>query len=155
MRAHPGTDGSRQRVLSADAVGRAEERVDAPERFSIRARLRSFRNAWRGVRAMLVREHNSRIHALAAVAVVLLGLFLDVSLAGWCWLILAIVLVLGAEAFNTALEALADATAPDPHPLVERAKDTAAGGVLLVAVGAACIGFLVLGPPLWAWLSGG
>ena len=67
---------------------------------------------------------------------------------------LAIALVLAAECLNTALESLADAVAPDPHPLVARAKDAAAGGVLLAAIGAAVIGLLVLGPPLLAWLRG-
>jgi diacylglycerol kinase (ATP) len=53
---------------------------------------------------------------------------------------------------NTALEVLADAVAPDPHPLVGRAKDAAAGAVLVAALGAAAIGLLVLGPRLWALL---
>ena len=60
--------------------------------------------------------------------------------------------MLAAEALNTALEALADRVAPDQHPLVAKAKDVAAGGVLLAAVAAAVMGLLVLGPPLWARL---
>jgi diacylglycerol kinase len=37
---------------------------------------------------------------------------------------------------------------------VERAKDLAAAAVLLVAAGAAVVGLLILGPPLWARLTG-
>ena len=51
-----------------------------------------------------------------------------------------------AEALNTAFEFLADAASPEFHPVVEKAKDVAAGAVLLAAVGAAVIGFLILGP---------
>jgi diacylglycerol kinase len=61
----------------------------------------------------------------------------------------AVTLVLGAEAFNTALESLADAAVPEQHPLVGAAKDLAAGAVLVTAMGAAVVGLLVLGPHLW------
>ena len=45
-----------------------------------------------------------------------------------------------AEAFNTALESLADAVAPGHHPLVGLAKDVAACAVLLTSVGALAVG---------------
>jgi diacylglycerol kinase len=48
---------------------------------------------------------------------------------------------------------LADALHPQPHPLVGRAKDVAAGAVLLAAIAAALIGLLVLGPPLLVQLG--
>jgi diacylglycerol kinase (ATP) len=66
----------------------------------------------------------------------------------WCWIILAIVVVWTAEALNTALEFLTDAASPDYHPLVQKAKDVAAGAVLISAVGAAVIGLIILGPYL-------
>jgi len=59
-----------------------------------------------------------------------------------------------AEAFNTALESLADASVPEQHPLVARAKDSAAAAVLLAAIAAATIGLLVLGRPLFVRLVG-
>ena len=37
---------------------------------------------------------------------------------------------------------------PEFHPLAKIAKDTAAGSVLLLAIGAVLIGLLILGPPL-------
>jgi diacylglycerol kinase (ATP) len=121
---------------------------------AVRARARSFVHAGAGVVAMFRTQPNARIHAAAATAVVIAGLAFDVSAAEWCWLVLAIALVLSAECLNTALEALADAVAPDPDPLVGRAKDAAAGAVLLAAMGAAAIGLLVLGPHLLAALRG-
>jgi diacylglycerol kinase (ATP) len=51
-----------------------------------------------------------------------------------------------AEALNTALELLADVASPEFHPLVEKAKDVAAGAVLISAIGSVIIGLLVFGP---------
>jgi diacylglycerol kinase (ATP) len=54
------------------------------------------------------------------------------------------------EALNTAVELLADAVSPTPHPLIGRAKDVAAGGVLLAAGAAVVIGLMVFIPYLTA-----
>ncbi len=97
-------------------------------------------------------QTNARIHAAATVAAIALGGSLQISRGDWCWLVVAIAMVWAAECTNTALESLADATAPDPSPRVGRAKDAAAGAVLCASIGAALIGLLVLGPPLLAWL---
>ena len=59
-----------------------------------------------------------------------------------------------AEAMNTALELLADAVSTELNPLVGHAKDAAAGGVLVVAIAAAAVGFIVLGPHCLAFLRG-
>ena len=61
--------------------------------------------------------------------------------------------VWSAEALNTALEFLADAAKPEYHPLVKKAKDVAAGAVLIAALGAAVIGALVFIPALRTWLG--
>jgi len=121
--------------------------------FDLPRRLASFGHAGRGLRALLA-EPNARIQLLAAGAVIALGLWLDLGRADFALLGLAIGLVLALEALNTALEALADRVAPDPHPLVAKAKDVAAGAVLIASAAAAVLGLLVLGPPLWARLSG-
>jgi diacylglycerol kinase len=42
---------------------------------------------------------------------------------------------------------------PDVHPLAKTAKDVAAAAVLVGALGAALIGLLILGPPLWQRLG--
>jgi len=123
------------------------------ERFTLAARARSFRNAFRGVALLLRSEPNAWIHLTAALAACALGVLLEIPREGWLWLVAAIAGVFAAEAFNSALESLADATHPAPHPLVGRAKDLAAAAVLIAAAGAAAIGFLVLGRPLLAWLA--
>jgi diacylglycerol kinase (ATP) len=117
-------------------------------RFRFSGRVRSVRFALRGVRLMLASQHNAWVHAVATVAVCVVGVMLRVERADWCWLVLAMVSVWTAETMNTALEFLCDVASPEFHPLVEKAKDVAAGAVLMSAVGAVVIGGLVLGPHL-------
>jgi diacylglycerol kinase (ATP) len=117
-------------------------------RLSLPARVQSFRDAFRGVGALLRTQPNAWLHALATAAVCALALWLRVDRADWIWLVAAIAAVWTAETLNSALEALADAAHPAPHPLVGRAKDLGAAAVLIAAAGAAAVGLLVLGPPL-------
>jgi diacylglycerol kinase (ATP) len=120
----------------------------------LRGRARSFGHALRGL-GRLSAEPNTKIHAAAALAVLALGALFRLSASEWALLVFAIALVFAAEAFNTAVESLADAAVPDAHPLVGAAKDVAAGAVLIAALGAAAVGALVLGPHLWALVQGG
>ena len=135
---------------SPESENAAAERRAA---FSWRARAGSFRYAWRGVYRLLRREHNAWLHLVAAVAAVALGAALSISRLEWCAVVFAIAAVLGAEAFNTAIETLADAVHPDRDPLVGQAKDLAAAGVLLVSLGAAAVGLIVFAPRLLALLA--
>ena len=122
-------------------------------RFGLQERLRSFGFAWRGL-AMLVRdEPNARIHLALTFAVVGLAAGVGLSTRGWRWLIVAIAMVWIAESLNTAVERLADATAPDHDPVVGQAKDVAAAGVLVAALAASIIGLTVLVPPIVGLLA--
>lgn len=113
---------------------------------------RSFVFAGRGIVALLRGERNARIHLLATIGVIVVGVAVSLSRLEWCALVLAIAGVWTAEALNTAVERLADASVPDPHPLIAVAKDVAAGGVLLMSVGAVVVGVLVFWPHL-PWSS--
>jgi diacylglycerol kinase (ATP) len=114
--------------------------------FNIAARLRSFRYAGRGVGYFLRLEHNAWIHGAATIAVIGLGVGLRVSAADWRWLIVAIAMVLAAEALNTAFERLCDLVSPGPNELVRIAKDVSAAAVLVLAIGAALIGLITFAP---------
>ncbi|MHB1188015.1 diacylglycerol kinase family protein [Thiobacillus sp.] len=111
-------------------------------------RLQSFAYALQGLAFLLRTQPNARVHLLAALLVCAAGVYFGLSRAEWLWVVAAIVLVWSAEAFNTALELLADALHPEWHPAIGRAKDMAAAAVLIVAVGAAVIGMLVFVPHL-------
>jgi diacylglycerol kinase (ATP) len=111
-------------------------------------RLKSFVYALQGM-AMLVRtQPNARIHLLATLLVCGAGFCFALSRMEWLWIVVAIVLVWSAEAFNTAVEQLADTLHPEQHPGIGRAKDAAAAAVLIAAMGAAVIGVLVFLPHL-------
>ena len=116
------------------------------QKFSLRARLRSFVYAARGVRTVIASQHNARLHALATACVVAGGLWFHVDDLEWALLILATVSVWTAESLNTAFEFLCDVASPEFHPLVEKAKDVAAGAVLICAIGAAAVGAIVFTP---------
>jgi diacylglycerol kinase (ATP) len=109
----------------------------------------SFQCAARGAWLVLSRQRSGRVHAVAAVAAVALGLWSGLTAVEWCLVAGAIAAVTAAEALNTAVEQLADALCPEHHPGVGRAKDIAAGGVLLTAMGAAAIGVVLFAPRLW------
>jgi diacylglycerol kinase (ATP) len=117
-------------------------------RFSVLARLKSFRFAFEGLAFMLRTQHNAWLHLIATLLVVAAGLFFHVSAADWRWLIAAITLVWFAEALNTAFEHLCDVVQPEFQVPVKRAKDIAAAAVLICAAGAAIIGALTLAPYL-------
>ena len=97
---------------------------------------------------MFVSQPNARIHCMAAAVVVALAWWLGVSQMEWVALVLAMALVMGAEALNTALEYVVDLASPEWHPLARDAKDVAAAAVLLCSVGAAVVGLLVFVPYL-------
>lgn len=124
-----------------------------PPPFRWRARAASFRHALRGVADLVRTQHNARLHLAATVGVLLAGTVLRVNRQDWALLALATAGVWTAEALNTALEFLADALHPAQHPLVGRAKDAGAAGVLLASAGALVVGLLVFGPPLLEWFA--
>lgn len=121
--------------------------------FSVPARLRSFVYAGRGLRIMFVTQHNAWLHGTATVGVIAGGFVFGVERSEWLVLILAIMSVWTAESLNTAFEFLCDVASPDFHPLVARAKDVAAGAVLVSAIGAAAIAALIFLPRFWSALT--
>ena len=124
-----------------------------PNSLTFTGRLRSVSCALHGIRIMVQSQQNAWIHAAATLLVTIAGLVLRLSLAEWCWIVLAIVAVWTAEALNTAFEFLTDVASPSFHPIAGNAKDVAAGAVLISALGSVVIGVLVLGPHVLEWLG--
>ncbi len=95
---------------------------------------------------MMQSQHNAWLHAVATMIVCATGLAFQISRIEWCLIALSMVAVWTAEAFNTALECLTNLASPDHHPLAGKAKDVAAGAVLIAAIGAALVGGIVFIP---------
>lgn len=120
--------------------------VAAPRPAIWAARMRSFGYAISGLSFALRNEPNMRIHAGASILVVVLGLWLGLDPSEWRWLIVAMILVIAAEALNTAVEQCCNAFSQGFHPAIKSAKDVAAGAVLVSAIGAGLIGISVFAP---------
>lgn len=106
---------------------------------------KSFACALNGVAYVLATQRNMKIHTVAAVGVILLGVFLHLSRLEWGLLILTIAMVLVTEVINTALEKAIDLYTTQFHPLARIAKNVAAGAVLLAALTAIAMGILIFG----------
>ncbi len=89
-------------------------------------------------------EKHMRNHFVFALVVLLAALFLRVTPIEFALLSLSVLFVLFAELINTSVEAVVDLVSPDYHPLAKIAKDTAAGAVLVAAMGATIIGYMIL-----------
>ena len=110
--------------------------------------INSFKYAIEGIISSFKTERNMKIHVLAMIVVIALGLFFKLNKGEWCFIIIAIASVISAELFNTAIETVVDMVSPERNPKAKLAKDIAAGAVLVVAIGAAIIGFIIFGPPI-------
>jgi len=122
--------------------------ISEHERFSVVARGRSFRYALRGMGIILKTQHNFWIQLVAAAVVAGMGVFFSISATEWAILILAMMAVLVAESFNTAIEIDIDLTSPQYHPYARDTKDVAAGAVLLAVIGAVLIGCIIFIPKI-------
>ncbi|MBI5300234.1 MAG: diacylglycerol kinase family protein [Deltaproteobacteria bacterium] len=122
--------------------------MESKKKFTIKARIKSFAYAFQGIKHLLFSQHNAWVHFAITVLMIVLGFVLQLSTVEWCLIVLAMMIVWTAEGMNTAFEFLSDAVSENHHPLIESAKDIAAGAVLIAAIGAVIIGILVLYPHL-------
>lgn len=114
--------------------------------------LRSFGPALAGVAWALKTQRNLQFHAGATVLVLIFGLWLHMAAWEWCAVMLATGMVWAAELMNTALEVLADRVSKEREEAIRRAKDAAAGAVLMAALGALGVGLMIFLPKLWLLL---
>jgi diacylglycerol kinase (ATP) len=105
--------------------------------------LKSFNYATEGVIHALRTQRNLWIHFAIAVAVLIAALAFGVSEIELMVLLLAITFVLVAELVNTAIEAAVDVASTSFDPMAKLAKDMAAGAVLIAALNAVAVGYLV------------
>lgn len=114
--------------------------------FSIKERLKSFKYAGKGIYKLISGEHNAWIHCAAIVVVTIAGFYFNITRGEWIAVIVCFGLVLSAEGFNTAIEKLTDLVSPERHPIAGDVKDIAAGAVLICAIAAAIVGFIIFLP---------
>lgn len=111
-------------------------------------RIKAFGFAFQGVRTFFKEGIHARIQALAAIIVVLAGVFFEVSFIEWSILLLCVGLVIGLEAMNSAIEYLTDLVSPKHHELAKKTKDVAAASVLIAALFSVIIALFIFVPKL-------
>jgi diacylglycerol kinase (ATP) len=104
----------------------------------------SFNFAIDGIVYALRTQRNMRLHVGVAALVAAASLLLDVTGLELALIMFAISLVLVTELVNTAIEAAVDVAVEHYDPLAKVAKDVAAGAVLVAAINAVVIAYLVL-----------
>lgn len=119
----------------------------------MKKRIQSFVYAARGIKVVFSSETNMQIHIVVAALVLIFGFVFKISIMEWIVCLLCIGLVFGAEMMNTAIENVVDLASPDLHPLAGKAKDIAAGAVLLCAIISVIIGLLIFEPKVWNVIS--
>ncbi|MFM2153387.1 MAG: hypothetical protein RL199_1822 [Pseudomonadota bacterium] len=105
--------------------------------------VRSFGHAVDGIAAG-AQERNLRIHLVVGSAVLSAAGLLPLSVGEQVALVLCVGVVIAAELFNTALEAVVDLGVSAYHPLAKRAKDAAAGAVLVLAATSVVCGLAIV-----------
>ena len=108
----------------------------------------SFKVAFRGIGMAIVSQSNLKIHIVAAAVVICAGFYLSISNIEWIVLLLTIGLVISLELVNTAIEELVNLIAPEMNKKAGRIKDIAAGAVLVAAIVAVIVAFMIF----WKYL---
>lgn len=114
----------------------------------------SVNNAVDGIIYAARTERNLKIHFAASLLVLLYCLMLDLQPLQLVAVFFSISVVIVAEMFNTAIEALVNLQTLSHHPLARVAKDVAAGGVLLACANALIAGYLIFADPTRQLLKG-
>jgi undecaprenol kinase len=109
-------------------------------------RVLSFKYALNGIITALKDEPNLKIHFFLAILALILGFLFQISSSDWLVIIIAIGVVFSVEMTNTSIEELADSFTNEIHPSVKKAKDVAAGAVLVASITALLVGLIIFLP---------
>lgn len=108
--------------------------------------LKSFGYACKGLIVAVREQRNLKIHLVAALSVMALAYWVEVTTLEWCVLLMLIGLVIAAELFNTAIENMIDLITTEHHPLAGKVKDIAAAAVFVLAGISVIVGFIIFAP---------
>jgi len=108
-----------------------------------RTLLDSFNNAINGILSTVRSERNMKIHLSAALLVLILSLFYDLTRVEFIIVCITIAIVIICELFNTAIEVVIDTLIGIYHPKARVVKDTAAGAVFVAALLSVIVGYFI------------
>jgi len=114
---------------------------------------KSFQYAVRGLRYVIRNERNFRIELIFAFFILTFSIILQIEKWEIVVIILLITLVLVTELINTIVERVVDILEPRMHPFAKLIKDIMAAIVLISAIMAAFIGFIIFIPYIYNLLT--
>jgi diacylglycerol kinase (ATP) len=114
----------------------------------LRKWIKSANHAIEGILHAAKTQRHMRYHLYTAVIILLLSFSLGISWVEFIALVVLSVIVISVEMLNTAIEAIADVLFKEYDPRAKAIKDIAAGAVLITAMGAVVIGYIILFEPL-------
>lgn len=115
--------------------------------------INSFKYAIEGIIASFKTERNMKLHILAMILVILLGIIVKLSKLEWIICIILFAIVIAGELFNTAIETAVDIAMPHRNEKAKLAKDVSAGAVLIIAIASLIIGGIIFVPKILAILK--
>ena len=120
------------------------------EKFSLKKRIKSFSYAFAGLRVLFREEHNSWIHATAALLAIVMGFLFRISPMEWIAVVIVIGMVFAAEIINSSIERTADFVKAERDDRKRDIKDLGAAAVLVCAIAAAVVGIIIFLPKIIA-----
>jgi len=103
----------------------------------------SFNSAIEGFIYVLKAERNMRIHFLMGLFFIMLGIYLNFTALEIIALTGTIALVMISEMLNTVVELTVDIIQDKFHPVARAIKDISAGAVLISAINAVIVGYIL------------
>ena len=109
--------------------------------------------ALEGIKKAIKSEKNIKIDIVVAILVIIAAVVLNINTFEWIICIILIGGVISAEMINTAIEAVVDLYTRQKQELAAKAKDIAAGAVLIKAIISATIGGVIFIPKIIGMLK--
>jgi len=111
-------------------------------------RIKAFKYAFKGIYLFFKEEQHAKIHLIIFLMVLLAGFYFDITKTEWMMILMISALVISSEMINSSLEKTLDRIHPEKDEAIGKAKDIAAGAVLVCAVIAVVFGIMVFLPYL-------
>ena len=118
------------------------------KKYSIKRLGKSFVYAFKGIISAMKTEQNLLVDFIGLAINIVLIFFLHLSSIEAAIIILSTFLVIALEIVNTSIEYAIDMAMPQIHPLAKVSKDVAAGGVLVVSIGAIIVALIIYVPKI-------
>lgn len=115
--------------------------------------IHSFKCAFEGIAHAFVEGRNIKVQLCIGILAVILGIVFEIDLTQWAVITVCIGVVLGGECVNTSIEAVVDLVSPEYHILAKRAKDCAAGAVLVCSIASVFVAAFIFLPKIAVMLG--